>query len=56
MHMIRCLNDVQKIYITPDLTLKEQQENKALRSQLYEMNKPNKLYKIKNGKIVQREK
>lgn len=48
-------NDIQKIYITPDLTPKEQLANKALRSQLDEMNKPDKLYKIKNGKIVRRE-
>ena len=48
-------SNIQKIYITPDLTPKEQQANKALRSQLDEMNKPDKLYKIKNGKIVRRE-
>ena len=48
-------SNIQKIYITPDLTPKEQQANKALRSRLDEMNKPNKLYKIKNGKIVRRE-
>jgi len=31
-------NDIQKIYITPDLTPKEQKENKALRNRLSELN------------------
>lgn len=48
--------DIQRIYITPDLTPKEQQENKALRSQLLELNKSGKHYKIKNGKVVRRDK
>ena len=48
--------DIQRVYITPDLTPKEQQENKALRSQLLELNKSGKHYKIKNGKIVRRDK
>ena len=48
--------DIQRVYITPDLTLKEQQENKALRSQLLELNKSGKHYKIRNGKIVRRDK
>jgi len=43
------------IYGTPDLTPKEQKDNKALRSQLAEVNKSEKLYKIKNRVIVQRE-
>ena len=43
-------SNIQKIYITPDLTPKEQQANKALRSQLEEMNTPNKLYKIKTAR------
>jgi len=30
-------NDIQKIYITPDLTPKEQKENKALRNKLFEL-------------------
>ena len=47
--------DIRKIYVTPDLTPREQQQNKALRSQLAEMNKDGKKYWIKNGKIVQRE-
>lgn len=47
--------EIQSVYITPDLTPKEQKENKALRNQLAELNKSEKLYKIKNGKIVRRE-
>ena len=46
--------EVRRIYVTPDLTPKEQQQNKALRSQLAEMNKGGRKYWIKNGKIVQR--
>ena len=46
--------EVRKIYVTPDLTPKEQQQNKALRSQLAEMNKEGKKFWIKNGKIVQK--
>jgi len=46
--------DVKKVYVTPDLTPREQQKNKALRTQLAEMNKDEKKYWIKNGKIVQR--
>ena len=47
--------DIQKVYITPDLTPREQQHNKALRARLAEMNKDGKKYLIKNGRIVQRE-
>ena len=43
-----------KIYITPDLTAAEREANHKLRMKLKEMNKDGKLYKIKNGKIVQR--
>ena len=43
-----------KLFITPDLTPKEQKESKELRSKLAEMNKSGKKYKIKNGQIVQR--
>ena len=46
--------DVRRIYITPDLTPKEQALNKALRSELAEKNKDGKKYQIKNGKIVRR--
>jgi len=46
--------DIQKVYITPDLTPREQQGNKALRFRLAEMNKSEKKYWIKNGRIVQR--
>ena len=47
--------DINNIYITPDLTPKEQEHNKALRSKLSEMNKDGNRYRIKNGQIVQRE-
>ena len=46
--------DVRKIYITPDLTPKEQELNKTLRTQLPEKNKNGSHYQIKNGKIVWR--
>ena len=46
--------DVRKIYVTPDLTPKEQELNKCLRSQLSEKNKDGKQFRIKNGKIVRR--
>ena len=44
----------RKIFITPDMTPKERDENKALRAKLSEMNKNGNNYKIKNGKVVQR--
>ena len=46
--------EVRRIYVTPDLTPKEQQQNKALRSQLAKMNEGGRKYWIKNGRIVQR--
>ena len=46
---------IKKIFITPDLTPKEQVENKALREKLNAMNKGGKSYRIKNGQIVQRD-
>ena len=46
--------DIQKVYITQDLTPREQQHNKDLRIQLAEKNKSGKKYFIKNGRIVQR--
>jgi len=42
-------DDIQKVYITPDLTPREQQENKVLRSKLAEMNKTEKKYGIKTA-------
>ena len=36
------------------MTIKERENNRALRTQLAELNKDGKKYKIKNGKIVQR--
>ena len=45
---------IQKVFITPDLTPKEQEANKKLRAELKERNKNGNHYKIKNGKIVQR--
>ena len=46
--------NIRKLYITPDLTPLEQKENKALRQQLAELNKTERLYVIKNGKVVWR--
>jgi len=43
------------ICITPDLTQKQQAENKAFGAKLKELNKSEKLYWIKNGEIVQRD-
>ena len=40
-------DDVRKVYVTPDLTPREQQKSKALRAQLFEMNKEGKNYWIK---------
>ena len=45
---------VQKIFATPDLTPLEQKKDKILRQKLAEMNKDDKIYKIKNGVIVRR--
>ena len=45
---------VRKIFVTPDLTPLEQRKNKALRQQLRELNKEEKIYRIKNGEIVRR--
>ena len=46
-------DDIRNVYITPDLTPNEQQQNKTLRSKLAEMNKEGNHYRIKNRKIVQ---
>jgi len=43
-----------KVFITPDLTMKEREENKTLRNRLSEMNKESNKYQIKNGRIVPR--
>ena len=54
---IRSFSDpeyLQQVYITPDLTKKEREENKLLRSKLTEMNNGQKKYWIKNGQIVLR--
>ena len=45
---------LQQVYITPDLTFKEREENKLLRSKLAEINNGQKKYRIKNGEIVLR--
>ena len=47
---------IQTIFITPDLTPKELEKDKALRAKLVELNATSKIYKIKNGEIVRREK
>lgn len=44
----------KKIFITPDMTPKERDENKALRAKLSDLNKAGNNYKIKSGKIVRR--
>ena len=49
-------SNFRKIYITPDLTPKQQEENKLLRTKLADMNKDGNFYRIKNGLIVRREK
>ena len=48
--------DVQKVFITPDLTPNEQKVNKELRARLKEVNKDERRYQIKNGQIVERKK
>ena len=45
---------LKRMFITPDLTQKEREVNKALRSELAERNKSGKQFRIKNGRIVQR--
>ena len=47
---------IKKVFITPDLTPKEQAENKVLREKLAELNKTvPRSYRIKNSQIVRRE-
>lgn len=45
---------LSRVFITPDLTKKEREENKALRNKLKEMNNGQNKYQIKNGRIVPR--
>lgn len=45
---------LKKIFITPDMTPKEREENKNLRAKLSELNKDGNNYRIKNGQIVRR--
>ena len=45
---------LRRMFITPDLTLREWEVNKALRCELTERNKSGHQFKIKNGRIVQR--
>lgn len=47
--------EIQKLFITPDLTPHEQEVNKNLRSELKKLNREGNLYRIKNGKITRRE-
>ena len=50
--------EIQKPFITPDLTPQEQEVNKNLRAELNklkELNKEGNLYHIKNGRIIQKE-
>ena len=46
---------INKVFFTPDLTPGELELNKKLRADLKEKNKDKNLYRIKNGKIVLRE-
>ena len=46
--------DVQKLYITPDLTPAEQEINRKLREDLREKNCDGNFYYIKNGRIIKR--
>ena len=41
---------LKSVYITPDLTPKERDTNKALRSKLNELNKEGKVFQIKTGR------
>ena len=55
--IIRSISDpeyLSSVFITPDLTKKERDENKALRNKLKEMNNGENKYQIKNGRIVPR--
>ena len=45
---------IKNIYISPDMTPKEQEANKKLRLELKKLNKDGNQYQIKNGRIVQR--
>ena len=47
-------NEVEKIFITPDLTPLEQTANRKLRKELKEKNKSGNLFRIRQGQIVQR--
>ena len=42
---------LKKVFLTPDLTLKEHKENKSLRTTLTELNKDGNKYQIKNGEL-----
>ena len=44
--------EYQNVFITPDMTPKEQKRSKQLRNQLEEHNKEGRIYQIKNGPIV----
>ena len=46
---------LKNVFVTPDLTKKEQEANQILRARLADMNKSGKKFKIKYGQIVQRE-
>ena len=45
---------LKNLFITPDMTPREREQNKALRSRLKEMNQSGNRYRIKNGQIVLR--
>ena len=45
---------LRKVFLTPDLTLTEREENKLLRTRLTELNKDGNKYQIKNREIILR--
>ena len=54
IHSISEPEYLRKVFITPDLTKKEQEENKVSRNKHKEMNNGPAKYQIKNGRIVPR--
>ena len=51
---LRREQETKNIFISPDMTPREQELNKKLRIDVKELNKDGNRYQIKNGKIVQR--
>ena len=49
------LENIRKIYVTPDLTPREQQQNKVLKAELAEKNKDGNKYCIKMARLCREE-